>query len=141
MKIKFIPFVLLVIASLLAGGCSKNSGDVAAVLDHGFPLAIGQKAVLYEDELEIRFEDILEDSRCPAGAQCVWEGRVSARVEFKDNKDSYKMVLVQSGSAQDYVNETYKDYLITYKITPYPRQNETIDKKDYRLLLVISHNH
>jgi hypothetical protein len=48
------------------------------------------------------------------------------------------MVLVQPGSTHDYVEETYKEYLLSYKITPYPKQNEDIDKKDYRLLLTVS---
>ncbi len=138
MRKLMIPAVLLLVTSLLAGACGKNNGDIAAVLDHGFPLAIGQKAIIGEEDLEIKFLEILEDSRCPAGAQCIWEGRASASVEFKDNQGNYKMVLVQSGSAQDYVQETYKNYLITYKITPYPQQNEEISKEDYRLLLTIS---
>lgn len=140
MKKYLVPLILLAMASLFTASCGKNSGDVAAVLDHGFPLAIGQTAVIDGEELEIKFIEILEDSRCPAGTQCIWEGRVSARVEFKDSEGSYKMVLVQSGSDNDYVDETYKDYLISYKITPYPQQNEEIDKKDYRLLLTIHHN-
>jgi len=138
MKRFLIPLILVLITGLAAGGCGKGRGEVAAVLDHGFPLAVGQKAVIDKTSLEIRFEEILEDSRCPEGVQCIWEGRVSARVEIKDGDSSYKMVLVQPGSTRDYVEETYKEYLLSYKITPYPQQNEDIDKKDYRLLLTVS---
>ncbi|MCK9525531.1 MAG: hypothetical protein WCS74_00440 [Dehalococcoidales bacterium] len=137
MKKYLVPVILLAMASLFTASCGKNNGDVAAVLGHGFPLAIGQTAMIDGEELEIKFIEILEDSRCPAGAQCVWEGRVSARVEFKDSAGSYKMVLVQSGSDSGYVEESYKDYLISYKITPYPQQNEEIEKQNYRLLLTI----
>lgn len=138
MKKLLMPAILVILVSLLSGGCSKNNGELVAVLDHGFTLTIGQKAVVDKTDLKIRFDKILEDSRCPAGVQCIWEGRVSVSVELEDSQGRYKMVLIQPGSSDNYVTETYKNYLITYKITPYPQQNEEIDDSGYRLLLIIS---
>lgn len=39
-------------------------------------LAVGQSADIAEST-KLTFERIASDSRCPAGAQCVWEGEVS----------------------------------------------------------------
>jgi len=118
--------------------CGSNSGDVGAHLDYGFPLAIGQKAVIAGENLEIKFIDVMEDSRCPTGATCIWAGRVSVKVEIKDSDGSYEMALVQSGLSDEYAVETYKDYKISYKVIPYPELGIDIGREDYRLQLTIS---
>jgi hypothetical protein len=36
-----------------------------------------------EADLALRFEAVLEDSRCPADAQCIWAGRVVIAVVIR----------------------------------------------------------
>ncbi|HMQ32464.1 MAG TPA: hypothetical protein PKD53_17160 [Chloroflexaceae bacterium] len=39
-------------------------------------LALGETASLGADGASVSFERVVEDSRCPANAHCVWQGRV-----------------------------------------------------------------
>lgn len=129
------------LATLLAvclSGCGNNNSDVGAHLDYGFPLAVGQKAVIAGENLEIKFIEVMEDSRCPTGATCIWAGRVSVKIELKDDDGSYEMVLVQPGLSDAYAGESYKGYKINYKVIPYPELGVEMKKEDYRLQLIIS---
>jgi len=138
MKKFVITICMAAILAVCLTSCGSNNGDVGAHLDYGFPLAIGQKAVVAGENLEIKFVEVMEDSRCPTGATCIWAGRVSVKIEFTDADGSYEMVLVQPGLSDGYAVETYKEYKISYKVIPYPELGIEMKKEDYRLQLTIS---
>ena len=136
---KYVVLILLIIMfSLSFSGCGSQKGEVGAVLDYGFPLALGQKAVVFEQGLEIKFLEVIEDSRCPSGTNCQWPGRVSVKIELNNDGESYQMVLIQPGLSSDPSEEYYEDYRLVYQINPYPQAGAQIKKDDYRLLLTIS---
>ncbi|MEN0062725.1 MAG: hypothetical protein AAGA48_11280 [Myxococcota bacterium] len=56
--------------SLLFVGCVPKP---VATLDQPFALGIGEP--MRVDALTVTIGEVLEDSRCPTHAQCVWEGR------------------------------------------------------------------
>ena len=61
------------IASLVLGGSLPTSVAVAA----GPPIRLGQSAVV--DGPRVRPMKVVEDSRCPMNARCVWAGRIVVR--------------------------------------------------------------
>jgi len=128
---------LMMLVILPLAGCGSGNGDVGAVLGYEFPLKLGQKAVLFGDGLEIKFVEVLEDSRCPDGATCIWEGRISCRMELVKEGEQYQMVLIQPGLSDDYVEQTYQEYMLNFKVIPYPHVDTEIKKEDYRLLLTV----
>lgn len=122
---------------LLLAGCI-GTDELTADLGQEFTLSIGQSARIEGESLQVSFEEVLEDSRCPTGATCIWEGRVSIAVEITDNESPYRMVLIQSGMSDQYASETYKEYQFTFKVNPYPELGTEIATGDYRLLLTVS---
>jgi hypothetical protein len=46
-----------------------------------FTLALGEAVGIEQKGVLIRFEKVIEDSRCPMNARCIWEG--NARIEIK----------------------------------------------------------
>jgi hypothetical protein len=60
-------------------------GPVAAVLGTPFELPQGAVAKIDTERLEIRFVEVLEDSRCPPNVQCVWAGRARIRVSVSQD--------------------------------------------------------
>ncbi len=124
-------------AVVLLGGCVVTGG-VKADPGQEFSLSIGQTATIEGENLHIRFEEVVEDSRCPTGATCVWEGRVSLTVEITENGSPYRMVLIQPGLTDQYTRETYQGYQLTFKVEPYPEVDQEIAPSDYRLLLTVS---
>ncbi len=132
-------FYLLAFTSifLLLVSCT-GTDELKTGLGQEFTLSIGQSAQIEGENLQVRFEEVLEDSRCPTGATCIWEGRVSLAVEIKDNGSPYKMVLIQSGMNNQYVSETYEEYQLTFKVNPYPELGTDMATDDYQLLLTVS---
>ena len=48
-------------------------------LDDEFTIRYGHSVTLARENLAITFKSVLEDSRCPTGAECVWEGNARVR--------------------------------------------------------------
>lgn len=78
--------VALAAACLVLGGCelpdiysgSASEMTAAASVDAPVVVELGRTAVLEDLGATIRFVEVEEDSRCPRGWACVWEGRVRA---------------------------------------------------------------
>lgn len=68
----------LAIAMVLLLACSHGAEvlepQVYAPLNERFTLEVGQVAVIDGGVLQITFEKVLNDSRCPADVVCVWAG-------------------------------------------------------------------
>jgi hypothetical protein len=64
---------IALLASCLLAGCATTASDRGI---EG-PVKLGQTA--YVDGPRVRPDAVIEDSRCPAGSQCVWQGRVVLR--------------------------------------------------------------
>ena len=80
----------LLIAAIRLAGAQPGQPDpaaakppVPATLGEPFKLVLHQAAVFAPEGLELRFEEVLEDSRCPPGMVCVWAGRVRIRVSLQ----------------------------------------------------------
>ena len=71
------------LVALLAAvaGCS-GPGGLEAVQGVPFALEAGESA--RADGHEVRFIEVVEDSRCPDGAECVWAGKARVRVAVDD---------------------------------------------------------
>ena len=63
-----------VLVSLAVASCATAGTTPTGTVSAGF----GQTAVV--DNLRVTPTELLEDSRCAADVQCVWEGRVRLRV-------------------------------------------------------------
>jgi len=132
----FIGIALLSILTVLSG-CQGGEGTVKATLNKEFSLGIGQTAGITGEPLTVQFVEIQDDSRCPKGAMCIWQGRVSAVLQVSDGSDSTKIVLTEPGLSDQYGRGTYKKYEFTSRVQPYPELGKKIPKDDYRVLLTI----
>ncbi|MBI4303726.1 MAG: hypothetical protein HY665_05265 [Chloroflexi bacterium] len=129
-------FLLGLMALVLAVGCAGGTGEAKAPLGQEFSLAIGQTAEITGQNLKIKFTEVIEDSRCPRGVVCIWEGRVSAVVQIDDGA-AYRMVLTEPGLTDQGARETYQKYEFAYHVEPYPEAGKKISPDEYRLLLTV----
>lgn len=60
---------------------SKDLGIIPAQLNQPFALKLNQSAAIASEKLKLTYATLLEDSRCPADAQCIWAGQVRVRIE------------------------------------------------------------
>lgn len=131
----------LLLCALLAltvlSGCQDGTNTVKASFDNEFSLTAGQIAELKGKQLTVQFEGIQDDSRCPKGATCIWQGKVRSIIKISDNGLTSKLVLTEPGLSSDRGKDTYKQYEFTSHIEPYPELGKEILSKDYRLFLII----
>jgi hypothetical protein len=132
--ILFLLTMILTVSQILAA-CTNRPSDLATEPGKDIVLEPGQKAILKSETMEIRFIEIVSDSRCPKGAQCIWAGEVSALIEIEYEGQKKTMVLTQSGDSD--TTSEFMDYTIAFSVEPYPELNTTIKDADYRLHLVV----
>jgi hypothetical protein len=60
-----------------------EGGLITEPLDDPFKLKIGQTANIKSEDLEIRFKDVIEDSRCSGNVQCAQAGQVIVKINVK----------------------------------------------------------
>jgi hypothetical protein len=123
---------------LLLSSCTGGTGGVEARLGEEFSLSSGHGIVITGEDLEIKFVEVSEDSRCPKGVTCVWEGRVTALVEISADESAHQLELTEPGLTSAPARETFKEYEITYKVEPYPEVGKEISADKYRLLITVS---
>ncbi|HYM81159.1 MAG TPA: hypothetical protein VEY91_07075, partial [Candidatus Limnocylindria bacterium] len=63
---------LVACLTIVAAGCKRP--EIVTALDRTFHLGVGRQAVIPDQRLEIGFERVTTDSRCPEGGTCVWAG-------------------------------------------------------------------
>ena len=82
-----LPLFLVILISGACGGSPAQpealTATVQAVPDVVFRLGIGEAAVLPDGASQIIFVAVPEDSRCPAGAECVWQGNGRVRLHVR----------------------------------------------------------
>jgi hypothetical protein len=71
----FSLILLLLVATL---GFSQT--EVAKTPQIVFKIGLG--TTVTNDGVKIQFEEVLEDSRCPANVQCVWAGQARVKVNI-----------------------------------------------------------
>lgn len=84
---------------------------------------------------EITFTDVIEDSRCPKDATCVWEGQATVSLDIKvgENTNTVELNLFKEGNSV--VSEGLALSLLS--LEPQPETGETLEDSDYSINLKI----
>ncbi len=105
-------------------------------------LAIGDTIVFNSGS--IKFLRIKDDSRCPTGVSCMWEGEVIAVLGFYENgnlKEEKEFVFGTKGIHPENtgVIATHEEKTIHgYNITPYPVSQQPIRPEEYCLEILMN---
>ncbi|HEY31985.1 MAG TPA: hypothetical protein G4O10_02625 [Dehalococcoidia bacterium] len=139
MLMKKCALLLVVLVVLLSVGPACGHPNIEAGLGEEFSLAIGQKAIITGEDLEIRFREVSEDSRCARDVVCVWEGQVVCLLEVRRGGVSEEITLTQPGLTDQSARQFYQGYFFTFNVEPYPEEAEKpIKCSEYRLRLTIT---
>ena len=91
------------------------------------------------DDVEVKFVELVSDSRCPKSVSCVWAGEVVIKVDvIKNGKklETKQMTFNAIGKGNDiYVSEALS--ITGVNISPYPVYGEKIALEDYKMQLYI----
>ena len=130
-------FFLLTCFSLLGyihqhhGYIPATETSITASLGEAFDIKVGQKASIFSQQLTLKFLSVSEDSRCPQGTICMWEGNGKVNIEVTaTGQTSY---VVELNTAMSLESEaTYLNYYISLlDLRPYPSAESTIQQSEY----------
>lgn len=142
----------LVLASLFLGSCTRsiassslNSGEakpteIAAKLNRKFSVGYDRSVRIPSDDLEIKFTDVVGDSRCPSEIDCVWQGQVEIVLHMTQGvRDLGNINLVRQAGRENSASATLDGYSIQLlEVKPYPKTSQPIDLSDYRAIVNVS---
>lgn len=99
-----------------------------------FTLRPGDVADLPQAGLTLRFEEVSEDSRCPAGVQCVWEGRAIVQLTAIGPDDASRRIDLELRTPP-HGEELYGYRLEFLRLAPPARSGRRIEPNEYRATL------
>lgn len=137
--------VLLVMASV---ACATNAqSPVAAQTTPAaaqtmspteLTLAPGESGRVPDSEAAITFEAVVEDSRCPTGVTCVWEGDAAVRIRVEEPGAAPATYTLHTS---DRFGREAKHGSIRIRlaaVTPHPTADGPVKAEDYRVTLAVS---
>ncbi len=136
--LKRILCLTCLILIVLTGFSCRKAVILQVHLNEEFSLSIGQRAFLAGENIELRFKEVAEDSRCPKDVTCVWAGRAICEVELRRAGSSSRVALTEPGLTDEYSRERYQEYELAFRITPYPEAGKEISTDAYRLHLIVT---
>ncbi|PYT01312.1 MAG: hypothetical protein DMF63_00215 [Acidobacteria bacterium] len=90
---------------------------------------INKEKKFAKSKLTIRFVELVEDSRCPTDAQCVWAGNAKIKIRVTANGRTKDLTLDTNGPHQGDTAEGFAIRLIG--LTPAPKSNIRINRNGY----------
>ncbi|MFH1852705.1 MAG: hypothetical protein ABIA75_10200, partial [Candidatus Neomarinimicrobiota bacterium] len=85
----------------------------------------------------LRFAGLLEDSRCPVGVECFWEG--NGRVMIAATRGTGDSADLELNTALEPRTAEFGLYRIgLIELKPYPIIDAVVDSADYRVILQIT---
>ncbi len=119
-----------------AGESQKTQGNIQVEVEKSFDICIGQSALLKSEEMNIEFNGVIRDDRCPVEEECVWEGDAEVRIIIsKTNKKPATLILHTS---HKFATETiYLGYKVTL-VQLNPQKSETFPPNHYRATLTVT---
>ena len=127
---------LLFLAACASGGVTAPT---TPAVNEEFTLAPGQTAAVTGTPLQLTFERVRDDSRCPTDVTCIWEGDATVVLKVKDGTDETSQDLHTNEGGERSRKAPAGDYTISLvKLDPAPRSTQPIEAGAYRATLRVA---
>ena len=125
-----VPLLLLILSAAIPS--NSHFPSVRAI-----DLTVGDVITIGKD-LQIGFDGVPMDSRCPEGVFCIWEGDAVATMWAEDPSSERVKVKLHTHHGWQW-QFTYGNYRITLiGVAPYPKIDERIDPDDYIATIMVA---
>jgi hypothetical protein len=104
----------------------------------GRPFDLKPAEIAKIEGLQITFEGVTEDSRCPTGVQCVWAGDAAATFTLQKPPAAALQRTLHTNGRFERQTDCEGFVVRLEDIKPYPKQGVTIAPDDYRAMLVVT---
>jgi len=100
-------------------------------------LAIGRSARVPDTNVTVTVDDVTEDSRCPTGVTCIWEGDAVVKVRVTEGKAKPATYLLHTSGRFSRTATHGKLKLQLAGVKPYPAADTRIPRTAYRVALSV----
>lgn len=112
--------------------------DAAKTPKIGVKVSVGETVVL--KDVSIKFLEVVEDSRCPEGVNCIWAGRAIVKVAVTSKEKTEEKTLtfgeVKPGEEKNTNLYSSSKFAINgLTLNPYPTSEKTGKDSGYTLLI------
>ena len=131
-------FGVLILSILAIGSCTKDKIINESGFDFGigFDLKFEELGLAEKEDLSIKVVDVLEDSRCPINALCVWEGQIKLELEINYNNTITKKEIINR-QGKDLPLE-FENFIFTLtSVGPYSQIDEEIEMNNYTFTFIV----
>lgn len=104
-------------------------------LDEQFILSIGETAIFENEGVNVRFESVPTESRCPDGALCFWEGEAIVKLQIA--KSGMGSTTIELNTTQPRMAEFFSYTVELLELSPHPVLDQQLDASAYRASLII----
>jgi len=112
------------------------SAFAAAQSPDTLEIKAGRHKTAARSKLKIKFISVLEDSRCPVGAQCIWAGNAKIKVEIKSKVETK---IFEFNTEMGPKGDQLAGYAINLEsLTPSPTTVGKIDPKKYKARFTVT---
>ena len=133
------PAFVSLIFLLLTGGMQQSCHTKEVTLSQQFKLKVGQEVLVKEAGFKLSLNAVVEDSRCPAGVNCVWAG--NGKVSLKLSRAKGETASLELNTSAWPKSGTYRGYEVKLvSLDPYPQKGSTISKDAYVVTLMVCKN-
>ena len=120
---------VLVLLAVHAAGAAPELGQ---------PFDLKPAEVASIEGLEITFEGVSEDSRCPRGTQCAWAGDAAASFTLQKPPAAMLQRTLHTNGRFERQIEIDGFVVRLEDVKPYPKDGAAIAPGDYRVTVVIT---
>ncbi|MDD5764945.1 MAG: hypothetical protein PHW79_01650 [Candidatus Marinimicrobia bacterium] len=135
-KVTKIPIVIL--AAILLAACILEPEEEETFLDIDeiVELKLGELKIGLPSGLEVGFEKVISDSRCPADVMCFWQGMAEIQVSLKLPDDKRRFIILDSYHHRTV--DTLGLHVEFLRLDPYPVSSTELDTYEYVATLKIA---
>ena len=140
---KTVAGILGLVAVLISCGGNVTTGpDVgsddpaAKIIDNPIVLGYGETVTIIPDSVEITFDTVLGDSRCPSDVVCIWEGMATIGLRLVQVPADTHYISLSIRASHDLRKDTLGFRLNLMELAPYPIS--TVPRNDSNYVATIS---
>ncbi len=128
--------IIFIFLSLFILSCEQSTNPTGPKIGEEFDLKYGQCVQIQDKDFSIKFQNVAEDSRCPTGTCCKWEGNAKIVLQVAQNDTTINTALEPKEitySGHEYIHYTIR----LVSVSPYPNMDEQIKLEDYSIKLIV----
>lgn len=138
MSLMFVPLGSGYDGRNSSNGSSVDADAGAVVLGRNFKVRYGNEVTVKGHNLKVKFDAVLDDSRCPSDVTCVWGGDAKVVINVRQANAKASKIELHTATQLGQAGK-YKQYVIKLvALDPYPKTSVKVKPSDYVATLLIT---